>query len=303
MSDQETSGSIIEPSTTRKRKIDHLLGILDRSKFIPSSPIKQSTFAPWDRFSLSARLLSFRKYFNHSLESPINALTLSRYGWQYRGQNTIECIHCHEQLVILVDTRVPEAYAELERRYGDMVVSRHRNTCPWVSKQCDIKLLRIPLADPQLSLANMETRTRSFSGLVDSSVLPKVNLNEVLHLPDLMSLEERYALFGWSIESQGNLSLLVCTECHCRALSNVQDFNLIEAHCAYCPWICSRTQGQVPGYSLLLQHWNISHDIGIVNDTVQKASKSESMTYDADHTEHENPRERVRQVKQKLGFL
>lgn len=303
----ESPTEVVEASVVRKRKIDSLLDILDRSRYIPSSsPSKDSTFAPWDRFSLSSRLVTFRQYFKHALESPINALTCARFGWTYRGGTMIECVYCHSRIAILVDTKVAAAHLELERRYGEMLTSRHTVSCPWAHRQCDVTVLRLPLADSQMSLASMNERTESFT----HAVLPQVKVSNNKDaaaagtvLPDSMSQDERYALFGWVLEKQAELTLIICRDCHRRVRPTDESFDLKAEHCPYCPWIHSLTQGKDPGFQLLLNHYKAKVNAN-ANATPESTDSRPIATQPPSHSDNDNEdsRERVRQVKRKLGF-
>lgn len=97
---------------TRKRKIDHVLGLLDQPR--PTTPARSNhssistsissdslrsptwksatisaTYAPWDAEQCRARLLTLRSWPEHGRTSPINALAVARHGWYMTESSTI----------------------------------------------------------------------------------------------------------------------------------------------------------------------------------------------------------------------
>lgn len=286
---------------SRKRKVDQLLASLDRSKFIPSAPKRASTCAPWDRTSLSDRLLTFRGYENHSVASPLNALSLASKGWAYLGTRTIECINCHEQVVLDMSTTMTGIYKELEQAYVQMIDNGHRKTCLWSTRECSPTLLRVPISDASMSLEAFEKRKNSF---LDSKIRvdrPSESTGDG-DPSQWQALEssERLAVFGWSLVEVEGLRMLTCETCHRRMLfKENEDISVRSEHYEYCPWISSATQGSIPASEALLQHYVKRHST--------RSTKSPRSILDGEETTrrgHERDlNEEIRNTKRKLGFL
>lgn len=209
--------------------------------------------------------------------------------------------------MINIETKVPNAYKALEDRYAEMSVSRHRESCPWREKECQVGLLRLALADPDESMTELKKRRESYES--DGATVELPSVKGIEHELNAFDLTEIYAMHGWSLEKLNTLTLLVCKDCHRRARLIVSEpFDVLAQHQAYCPWICAETQGPAPGWQLLQQHYNNAKNKKLVNvrsdaghgvQITQVRGETGGSNQGADI---DNPRDRVRQVKQKLGF-
>lgn len=233
-------------SETRKRKIDHLLQILD-TPVAKAAHRKIPSFAPWDRSALSHRLATFRQYSVHTLESPVSAFRLARYGWQYISADTVECVTCHHRFMIPLRTDDEDVLEALQVRFGEHVTTQHKTNCPWKSKPCEVGLFKQSFADGRQALADFKSRCSTMQGLSQDVIAPE----------DIRSFEpaSQLAILNWTPETtyvNADRVLVTCSCCHARAFL-IESFDVVSEHRDYCPWICATVQGSEPGWQTMLK--------------------------------------------------
>lgn len=192
----------------------------------------------------------------------------------------------------------------LEARIEAQVVEGHARKCPWTTRGCHETLLRLGLADRDMSLAAYGDRVASLRAANEeeqawcnkaTATTTTTHGGAELAPEEFSAGIDVLALFGWSFEIQDSLRLLVCRDCHRRVQIHCdrQAFSVAEEHYDYCPWVSQKTQGTESGWKILLKHWNK------INMPQQiRVPDSQDNTKGIE----KNTREQLRQVRRKLGF-
>ncbi|BFZ60993.1 hypothetical protein YB2330_002050 [Saitoella coloradoensis] len=285
-------------SLAAKRKLSELLNSLDSPspastprKVAPISskegtPIPKkaakpgSLYAPYSRELFLERLGMFRPAVWSFKPSSIDEVAWAKRGWICSGtqKDKVECGVCSQTLLVLaqaqgdVDEEVREATEKaLEEKYAEMIVTAHKETCPWRKRGCDETIFRLPLSDPQTAREAFDSRVESLlphsetlslsidmkTGSLSPDTLPTL-LRKPTVPPPILAL----ALFGWSaISTNPNdtaTATLTCATCHRRrGLWNLKagdELDLVDEHREYCPWISVASQaGPVAGWEQLLR--------------------------------------------------
>ncbi|KAL6247339.1 hypothetical protein RBB50_005685 [Rhinocladiella similis] len=251
------------------------------SKVIVTSPSVTSLsghYLPSSRTAFLQRLETFRHVTKWHIPSSerINAAAWAKRGWTCVDTDTVYCGACKETVHVDLEVDVDsiedgtepddsfalssEIYQGLVKRYSEMIVTAHAESCLWRQRGCDSTIQRIEgLLNTNMALSGLQTRYDSLMARADE-IPEHVSLPaEVLDDPDI--LEEfgfndgkkphrdalKLALCGW--ERKGE-DIIECHHCFrslglwlYRGESPAMDrLDAVEDHLEYCPWRSAEAQ-------------------------------------------------------------
>ncbi|KAH0559079.1 hypothetical protein GP486_004340 [Trichoglossum hirsutum] len=261
------------------------------SKTIPN-------YAPWDRNHFLQRLKTFRHVDKWSAKpAAVNEVQWAKRGWSCVGKERVRCVKgCGKEVLVKLEAErstddqgdkneeddewkfgVDE---EIARRYANMIITEHDESCPWRIRGCDETIHRLSLARPQTSLTALAARYASF--VATAGDLPSTLSTP--HTPDIQQLTKQVpmefllpylpsppaerlqpsdktlnseafilALFGWQAETGHIAGLATCEACFRRLglwlfKANASEdapmnrLDVIGEHREYCPWVSSLSQ-------------------------------------------------------------
>ena len=268
---------------------DTALDASKRRRITPTSILSSSRAAsttsltghylPSSRQAFLERLETFRQVTKWHVPStePINASAWVKRGWICVDTDTVFCGSCKERLWIDLEVkhREPpendtnpnaqsedeseqydldkEVYEGLTKRYEEMIITTHSESCPWRKRGCDASIQRIEgLLNTINTLASLKSRYDSLSERPDE-------FPAVLELPSAQATEQdldRFEFEGMQKPHRNILRIAVCgwqrksedvIECrHClRSLGlwlyrgdepAMDKLDPVESHLEYCPW-------------------------------------------------------------------
>lgn len=282
-------------------------------------------YLPSSRQAFLERLETFRQVTQWHVPStePINASAWVKRGWVCVDTDTVFCGSCKQRLWIDLDAKTRDApedsedpnikteddaeqyeitnavYDALVKRYQEMILTAHAESCPWRKRGCDASIQRVEgLLNTNNAIAGVKSRYESMS--VQSEDVP-----DVIELPSAQATEQELDRFDFETSEKplrNVLRLAVCgwqrkvddvIECrHCfRSLGlwlyrgdepTMDRLDAVESHLEYCPWRSPDAQdteisvsmqeedrtvqrkGKVSGYILVCQ--------AIAKDNVKKRS-------------------------------
>ncbi|KIX98438.1 uncharacterized protein Z520_05739 [Fonsecaea multimorphosa CBS 102226] len=326
-------------------------------------------YLPSSRAAFLQRLETFRHVTQWHIPStdPINAAAWAKRGWTCVDTDTVACGVCKERLYIDLDVDKEllkssekegdegadeeadaddedsfaissEIYDNIVKRYQDMIVTAHAESCLWRKRGCDASIQRIEgLLNTTLALSGLRTRYDSLASHLDE--IPQV---EPLPLASAANPHEldRFRLGGQERPHVDTLRLAVCgwarkcddvIECrHCfRSLGlwlyrgespAIEKLDAIDNHLEYCPWRSAEAQDteiqtghsrtttgeqiapkkeRVPGWVLVYQ--------AIAKDNRQKSASAGTLSTAASETflsenasESTTPEQREKRMKDLL---
>lgn len=267
---------------------------------IASAPKRPTTYNPWSRTEFLKRLATYT--YRTWLETPssdetegLTPVDCVARGWKSvagaEGGSTLQCVHCHALLTI----KFPEPLAnnadeddeedkaaaaethkrvraELVRRYKeDLLVTAHRQSCPWRQKGCDGQVYS-PLRLTGAVVSGVKHRALALSALDGTATLRPVKtgldvqdeVTLVRKLRERLGLDDScddtallYAVYGWGLpdgnsETSGTSrpAFLECNMCFRRVLlpsnpstnttedeEDQEQFDLAAEHQAYCAYL------------------------------------------------------------------
>ena len=251
-----------------------------RRRITPTSITKSASttaltghYLPSSRPAFRERLETFRQVTQWHVPSTeaINAAEWAKRGWICIDRDTVFCGPCKERLTVDLDLEngrlhepdatdeaadeegyslTKDVYDALIKRYQEMIVTAHADTCPWRKRGCDSSVQRVEgLLNANNAIAGMKERYNSIATAADE--VPKVIL------PDRFSSKEiAEAGIEDTAVSSDVLALATCgwqrkcadvVECkHCfRSLGlwlyrgetpTIEHLHAVESHLEYCPW-------------------------------------------------------------------
>jgi hypothetical protein len=245
-------------------------------------------YLPSSRPAFLERLATFRQVTQWHVPStePINAAVWAKRGWICIDRDTVFCGPCKERLTVDLDlengrlhepdatdeaadeegyTLTKNVYDALIKRYSEMIVTAHADSCPWRKRGCSESIQRV---EGLLNTNNaiLATKERYNSIATDLTEVAKVSL------PDKFLIEELgQTSFDDQAVSTDGLGLAMCgwqrkcadvVECkYCfRSLGlwlyrgnnpTIEKLDAVESHLEYCPWRDPAAQdSEVPDPSL-----------------------------------------------------
>ena len=127
----------------------------------PGSDARRPLFVPWDRKAFLERLQTFQdvgKWLWVQKPDPINDAPWAKRGWTAIAHDTVGCASCSAEVTIVLAEPEPEegpketemseaelrgwqeaAMEQLVQKYEEMIVTGHKEGCPWREKGCDGK--------------------------------------------------------------------------------------------------------------------------------------------------------------------
>jgi hypothetical protein len=259
-----------------------------RRRITPTSQISKSAsttsltghYLPSSRPAFLERLETYRSVTQWHVPSTeiINASEWAKRGWICIDKDTVFCGPCKERLTIDLDLEngnlhepdatgdgsdddsynlAKEVYEALVKRYKEMIVTAHADSCPWKRRGCDSSIHRIE------GLLNI---VHAISGLRERYNSIATNLDEIpaVVMPSDTVQEQELQSFRFETDdlSQDALKLAVCgwqrkcpdvVECkYCfRSLglwlyrgdeSTIEKLDAIESHLEFCPWRSADSQ-------------------------------------------------------------
>lgn len=263
-------------------------------------------YLPSSRQAFLERLETYRQVTKWHVPSTdhINASEWVKRGWICVDTDTVFCGSCKEMLTIDLEmaersrpeddqerdeeenyTLQKEVYEGLVKRYQDLVVTAHSESCPWRKRGCDSSIQRIEgLLNTVNTITSLSSRYQGLSSekIPAASRLPYQGAElELAKLrfddqQDLRTDHLRLAVCGWWRKSE---DVIECQHCF-RSLGlwlyrgedpTIDKLDPVASHLEYCPWISpvaqdteisvSRTEGsetvqkkeKVSGYILVCQ--------------------------------------------------
>ncbi|KIW99201.1 uncharacterized protein Z519_00864 [Cladophialophora bantiana CBS 173.52] len=251
-----------------------------------STPIALSGhYLPSSRAAFLQRLETFRHVTQWHIPStdPINAAAWAQRGWTCVDTDTVACGVCKERLYVDLNldkellklseksggddadeedsfTISSEIYGSIVKKYQDMIVTAHAESCLWRKRGCDSSIQRIEgLLNTALALSALKTRYDSLSSRSDE--IPRVEPLPSTPLVDPQELEQfrlseqerphidalRLAVCGWERKCE---DVIECHHCF-RSLGlwlyrgespAIEKLDAIDNHLEYCPWRSAEAQ-------------------------------------------------------------
>lgn len=266
------------PSDASKRRRITPTSILSASK--TASPTSLTGhYLPSSRQAFLERLETFRQVTQWHVPStePINASAWVKRGWICVDTDTVFCGSCKERLWVDLEAKIRDApdtgedpnvkseddaeqydianavYDGLVKRYQEMIITAHSESCPWRKRGCDASIQRIEgLLNTNNALAGVKSRYESMSTQAE-------DVAGVTELPSAQATEQELNRFEFADgvkPLRSILRLVVCgwqrkvddvIECrHCfRSLGlwlyrgdqpTMDKLDAVESHLEYCPW-------------------------------------------------------------------
>ncbi|KAK5040128.1 hypothetical protein LTS07_000625 [Exophiala sideris] len=279
----------------------------------PSTTTLSGHFLPSSRTAFLQRLETFRHVTQWHIPStePINAVAWAKRGWTCVDTDTVSCGACKERFHVDLDTdgyhgnkddeeekdteeesfaMTTDIHDNIVKRYQDMIVTAHAESCLWRKRGCDSSIQRIEgLLNTSMAIAGLRTRydsimTRSeevpavaslpetaFEGTTEVEQF-RFNENEKTNINAL-----KLAVCGWERKCE---DVIECHHCF-RSLGlwlyrgetpTMERLDAVEDHLGYCPWRSPAAQDteiviagrksddgsapksqRVPGWALILQ--------------------------------------------------
>ena len=256
-----------------------------RRRITPTSVSKPVTptsltshYLPSSRPAFLERLETYRQVTKWQIPSTgaINASVWTKRGWICVDNDTVFCGSCKERLHIDLEVEATadknaendsdegfslaeEIYEGLVRRYAELVVKAHAESCPWRKRGCDGSIQRIEgLLNVANTLASMRSRLENLTtGAPDIppvAILPKL---AETHLSSVDSNGQaayasfrdalRLAVCGWQGKSE---DVVECKNCfrtlglwlYRGSLPTVEHLHAVDSHLEYCPWRSKEAQ-------------------------------------------------------------
>ncbi|ORX35578.1 C3HC zinc finger-like-domain-containing protein [Kockovaella imperatae] len=109
--------------------------IVSSTEPIPSGP--SGCYAPYSHLSLLNRLQTYTTSTFSTHPPPLSPVTLALHGWRNDGRETLTCDACQGSwnLLALEEIRDGNVRAEVARRLGKGLQTRHLPSCPWRAKR------------------------------------------------------------------------------------------------------------------------------------------------------------------------
>ena len=267
-----------ESSDASKRRRITPTSILSASKTASTTSLT-GHYLPSSRQAFLERLETFRQVTQWHVPStePINASAWVKRGWICVDTDTVFCGSCKERLWIDLEAKTRDApdtgedpnfkseddteqydianavYDGLVKRYQEMTITAHAESCPWRKRGCDASIQRIEgLLNTNNALAGVKSRYESMStqseDVPDVSELPSAQATE--QELDRFDFEDgvkplrsilRLAVCGWQRKVD---DVIECRHCF-RSLGlwlyrgdepTMDKLDAVESHLEYCPW-------------------------------------------------------------------
>lgn len=231
-------------------------------------------YLPSSRPAFLERLETYRQVTQWHVPSTevINASAWAKRGWICIDKDTVFCGPCKERLTIDLDLEngnlhepdaagdgaedesyslAKDVYEALIKRYREMIVTAHANSCPWRRRGCDSSIHRIEgLLNTANAVSGLRERYNSIATNLDE--IPAVSLTQ-----DRVDEQELQSFkFDTETLSQDALKLAMCgwhrkcpdvVECKpCfRSLGlwlyrgddpTIEKLDAAESHLEFCPW-------------------------------------------------------------------
>ena len=296
----------------KKRRITPT-SILSASKAASTTSLT-GHYLPSSRPAFLERLETFRQVTKWHVPStePINASAWVKRGWICADTDAVFCGSCKERLWVDLELRArpppenepepneqnedeaeqydldKEVHEGLVKRYQEMIITAHSDSCPWRKRGCDGSIQRIEgLLNTSNALTALKSRYDSMSShpeeITKTAELPSAQATEQeLDRFEFDSDEKplidvlRLAVCGWQRKSE---DVIECRQCF-RSLGlwlyrgdepAMDKLDPIESHLEYCPWRSPEAQdteitvsmqedagtvqrkGKVSGYILICQ--------------------------------------------------
>ncbi|KAH0545222.1 hypothetical protein FGG08_000676 [Glutinoglossum americanum] len=256
-------------------------------------------YAPWDRNQFLQRLKTFRHVDKWSAKpTAVNEVQWARRGWSCVGKEMVRCVGgCGKEALVKLETERSSKIQHMEegeneedegwdvgvgeeivRRYADMIITEHDESCLWRVRGCDETIYRLPLARPPISLAALGARYTSLVAMAGDlpSTLSTPDTLDIQHLTKQVPIEFLHsyspsplaaesplspnktlnhgalilALFGWQAETGHIAGLATCEACFRRLGlwlfkvkpsedASMSRLDVVGEHREYCPWINS----------------------------------------------------------------
>ena len=266
------------PSDASKRRRITPTSILSASKTASTTSLT-GHYLPSSRQAFLERLETFRQVTQWHVPStePINASAWVKRGWICVDKDTVFCGSCKERLWIDLEAKIGDVqdtgedpsvkfeddveqydianavYDGLVKKYQEMIITAHSESCPWRKRGCDASIQRVEgLLNTNNALAGVQSR-------YDSMATESEDVPDVTELPSAQATErelDRFEFGNGETPLRNILRLAVCgwqrkvddvIECrHCfRSLGlwlyrgdepTMDKLDAVESHLEYCPW-------------------------------------------------------------------
>ncbi|EHY59920.1 hypothetical protein HRR83_006281 [Exophiala dermatitidis] len=247
-------------------------------------------YLPSSRTAFLQRLETFRHVTQWHIPStePINATAWAKRGWTCVDTDTVYCGACKERLHVDLNMdnnhlhseskddedggqvkggnaednfdMASEVYRNMVRRYQDLLVTGHAESCLWRKRGCDASIQRIEgLLNTNTALLGLRSRYDSImtrpEEVPEVAPLPTTSGNDTEELeryrfdsqgqPNINAL--RLAICGWVRKSE---DVIECRHCF-RSLGlwlyrgdapAMEKLDGVEDHLEYCPWRSAEAQ-------------------------------------------------------------
>ncbi|RPA72269.1 zf-C3HC-domain-containing protein [Ascobolus immersus RN42] len=294
------------PSSYSIRPVSAAGSVVSVSSGIPGR--QHPTYQPWDRHEFLDRLSSYRSVDRWGAKPvEVNEVEWAKRGWECIGKERVRCVSCRAEVVVQVeveggahgdddgDVTLEDVEgslsisAEIVRRYQELIVTSHDESCQWRKRGCEDTIYHLPLAKASNSLPPFLTRYHSLLPLTDSipptltypTIDPPLTSLDITALTRFLTSFPTHAtntintttpngnalvlaLFGWECEDP-KIPLLHCSACFRRLglwlfkadeggdEASVSKLDVKGEHRDYCPWANSTTQGGEEGWITLLR--------------------------------------------------
>jgi C3HC zinc finger-like/Rsm1-like len=319
-------------ASKRRRITPNRASILNSSQATSTASLVNH-YLPSSRQAFLERLETYRQVTKWHIPStdPVNASAWAKRGWICEDTDTVFCGSCKERLRVDLEVKIDQAqttgnktgagpteddeseaysvardvYDGLIKRYQELILTAHSDTCPWRKRGCDASIQRIEgLLNTQNAISGAQSR---YTGLL----VEQARIPEVAPLPSEQATEQELNKFKFDSEEpivKSALRLAVCgwqrkyddvIECqNCfRSLGlwlyrgespSMGNLDPVESHLEYCPWRSPLAQdteitvtmqdqdgpvqrkGMVSGFILVCQ--------AIAKDNVKKRGNSETIS-------------------------
>jgi hypothetical protein len=278
--------------------------ITTSSKAAPTTSLT-GHYLPSSRQAFLERLETYRQVTKWHVPStdPINAAAWVKRGWICVDTDTVFCGSCKERLTIDLEvaerprsegegrqdeeddyTLQKEIYEGLVKRYQDLILTAHADSCPWRKRGSDASIQRI---EGLLNASNTVAALKSRYDTLSAEMIPPVSPLPQQHYETEMSklrFEDqkdfrrdhlRLAVCGWQKKSE---DVIGCQHCF-RSLGlwlyrgddpTMDKLDPVASHLEYCPWVSAEAQDtevsapgregsdivhklKVPGFALVCQ--------------------------------------------------
>lgn len=246
-------------------------------------------YLPSSRAAFLERLETFRHITKWHVPStiPINAAEWAKRGWVCADVDTVSCGSCSERITIDLDIHsgkdedkengdaaqenevpskamyedgeeiddvVVEVYEALIKRYVEMIMSSHTESCPWRRRGCDSSIQRIEgLLNMSGAISSVRSRFESMAETIeDIPAVSDLPAYEDLSAPEARDLEAlsftpsnmdalKLAVCGWQYKEA---DVVECKHCfrslglwlYRGATPTVEHLDAVDSHLEYCPW-------------------------------------------------------------------